>query len=150
MVLESSQRRGSLLFAFGIPVESWVHQLHPFFRVNLNVFEVICQNTKSVSPSVFELAIIDTNNNGVIRVRALGPEVLSSSSMNPVLSPFSLIANLAEGAQRPLVNYLALSMPLSFKKAAYIPVSVYQELFTLAMALAVDPVSLIVDAVYVC
>ena len=40
-------------------------------------------------------------------------------------------------------------MPLSFAEGADIPVSVYKDFFSLAMALAIDPVALVVDAVEV-
>ena len=135
VILAIIELLGTLAFAvFAVLV---IHQPLTLLLIHSDIIEVICEDAEAISHAMLKLAIINSLQ------AALHPVEFPASAMELIFKPLSLVAELSSSSRRQLVYDSALSMFHVPIEATNVLVSVAHELLSIAVALAIDPVSLV-------
>ena len=109
--------------------------------VSHNIVKVVCKDPKAISHAILELAIVDSLHTALHSVE------LTASAVELIFEPLTLVAELPGATWWQLVYDSSLAVLHISMKVANILVAVAHELFAVAVALAVDPGSLVVHLI---
>ena len=130
-----------LTLALTVSTAVVIHQPLTLAVVSRDIVKVFCENTKAISHTTLELAIVDSLQ------ATLHPVELSASAMELIFEPLTLVAELTSTSLWQLIDDSALPMFHISMEVADVLVAVAHELLSVAVALAVDPVSLVVGLI---